>query len=222
MLQPSTIRFLKELTKNNNKPWIDEHRNNYLDAKADFEKLVAVVIKETATFDSDVSELQVKNCTYRQNRDVRFSKDKRPYKNNMGAYIAREGKKSMYAGYYFHFEPGGKSFTGGGLWMPEAPNLKKVRQEIDYCFTEFSKIIKNKDFKKEYGDLEQTSDIKLINLPRGYEKENPAVEYLKLKSLLALKPITDKELMEEDLAKKIIRSFKALMPLVKFINRSPE
>ena len=106
--------------------------------------------------------------------------------------------------------------------MPEAPNLKKVRQEIDYCFTEFSKIIKNKNFKKEYGDLEQTSDIKLINLPRGYEKENPAVEYLKLKSLLALKPITDKELMEEDLAKKIIRSFKALMPLVKFINRSLE
>ena len=222
MLQSSTIKFLKDLTRNNNKPWIDEHRNDYLNAKADFENFVAILIKETAAFDSEVKDLLVKDCTYRQNRDVRFSKDKRPYKNNMGAYIARDGKKSVFAGYYFHFEPGGKCFTGGGLWMPETADLKKVRQEIDYCYKEFTAIVNNKNFKITFGNLEQSSNYKLVNLPRGYEKENPAVEYLKLKSFLALKPISDKELLEKDLAKKVIQSFKALMPLVKFINRSLE
>ncbi len=222
MLISSTIKFLKDLPKNNSKLWFDEHRNDFVNAKTDFENLVKVLILKTAAFDSDVKDLLVKNCTYRQNRDVRFSKDKKPYKNNMGAYIAREGKKSVYAGYYFHFEPGGKSFAGGGLWMPEAPNLKKVRQEIDYCFAEFAELIKNKNFKKEYGDLEMTGDVKLINLPRGYDKDNPAIEYLKLKSFLALKPISDKELMDKDLSEKILQSFKALTPLVKFINRSME
>lgn len=222
MLQQSTLKFLKSLSKNNNKFWFDAHRNQYLEAKKDFENFVSFLIKKTAQFDGDVKDLQVKDCVFRINRDIRFSKDKTPYKINMGASINRGGKKSIYAGYYFHAEPGGKSFAGGGLWMPMAPELKKIRQEIDYNLDEFKSIIANKSFIAEYKQLESSPDVKLNNLPRGYDKENPAGEYLKFKSLIATKPLTDEELTNNKLAEKIIKAFKALTPLIKFINKAIE
>lgn len=222
MLQQSTLKFLKSLSKNNNKFWFDAHRNQYLEAKKDFENFVSFLIKKTAQFDSDVKDLQAKDCVFRINRDIRFSKDKTPYKINMGASINRGGKKSIYAGYYFHAEPGGKSFAGGGLWMPMAPELKKIRQEIDYNLDEFKSIIANKSFIAEYKQLESSPDVKLNNLPRGYDKENPAGEYLKFKSLIATKPLTDEELTNNKLAEKIIKAFKALTPLIKFINKAIE
>lgn len=222
MLQSSTLQFLKTLSRNNNKVWFDAHRDQYLDAKKDFENFVSAIIKKTATFDSDVKDLQVKDCVFRINRDIRFSKNKTPYKTNMGASFDRGGKKSIYAGYYFHAEPGGKSFVGGGIWMPMAPELKKIRQEIDYCFDEFKNIIEYKNFVSEYKELESTPDAKLNNLPRGYEKENPAGEYLKFKSILALKYLPDEDLISNKLTDKTIKAFKALMPLVKFINKALE
>lgn len=222
MLQPSTIQFLKRLSKNNNKPWFDTHRNAYLDAKLDFENFVAGLIKETAKFDPDVKDLQAKKCVFRINRDIRFSKNKIPYKTNMGASLDRGGKKSIYAGYYFHTQPNGKSFAGGGIWMPMAPELKKIRQEIDYSLDEFKKIIENKNFVTTYGELENTPDVRLNNLPRGYDKDNPAGEYLKFKSMIALQPLTDDDLTSKNLTGKTIKAFKALTPLVKFINRAIE
>lgn len=222
MLQSSTVQFLKTLSKNNNKVWFDAHRDLYLDAKKDFENFVSILIKKTATFDSDVKELQVKECVFRINRDIRFSKNKTPYKTNMGASFDRGGKKSIYAGYYFHAEPGGKSFAGGGIWMPMAPELKKIRQEIDYSFDEFKSVVENKNFISEHKELENTPDVKLNNLPRGYDKENPAGEYLKFKSLIAIKYLPDEDLTSNKLADKTIKAFKALTPLVKFINKALE
>jgi uncharacterized protein (TIGR02453 family) len=222
MLQLSTLQFLKSLSKNNNKVWLDAHRNQYMDAKSDFENFVSILIKKTAQFDSNVKELQVKDCVFRLNRDIRFSKNKTPYKINMGASINRGGKKSIYAGYYFHVEPGGKSFVGGGLWMPMSGELKKIRQEIDYCFDEFKSIVEGKSFVSEYKELESTPDVKLNNLPRGYDKENPAGEYLKFKSLIATKYLSDADLTNNKLTEKAIKAFKALMQLVKFINKALE
>jgi uncharacterized protein (TIGR02453 family) len=222
MLQSSTVQFLKSLSKNNNKVWLDAHRDQYMEARKDFENFVADLIKKTAQFDSDVKELQVKECVFRLNRDIRFSKDKTPYKINMGASINRGGKKSIYAGYYFHVEPGGKSFAGGGLWMPMTSELKKIRQEIDYCFSEFKGIVADKSFVSEYKELENTPDVKLNNLPRGYDKENPAGEYLKFKSLIATKYLPDEDLTSNKLADKTIKAFKSLMPLIKFINKALE
>lgn len=222
MLQSSTLQFLKSLSKNNNKPWFDAHRNEFLEAKKDFENFVATIIKKTAQFDNDIKDLQIKDCVFRINRDIRFSKNKTPYKTNMGASINRAGKKSIYAGYYFHIEPGGKSFAGGGLWMPMTTELKKIRQEIDYNLDEFKSIVDNKNFISEYKELENTPDVKLNNLPRGYDKENPAGEYLKFKSLIATKYLSDEDLTSNKLAEKTIKSFKTLMPLVKFINKALE
>ncbi|SRR5258706_7723442 len=222
MFQQSTLSFLKNLSKNNNKPWFEEHRNNYALAKNDFENFVSQLIKTTGAFDDTVKELQAKECTFRLNRDIRFSKDKTPYKINMGASINQGGKKSIFAGYYFHLEPGNKSFAGGGLLMPMPAELKKVRQEIDYNFDEFTGIIKNKPFVQNYTDLDTTEEIKLTNLPRGYDKGNPAAEYLKLKSFIALKKINDNMLLLPQLITETKKAFEALMPFIKFLNRAME
>jgi uncharacterized protein (TIGR02453 family) len=222
MISETTTRFLKQLAKNNNKFWLDAHRSEYLMAKNDFEKFVSQVIEGLPVFDDDIKDLEVKDCTFRLNRDIRFSKDKTPYKRNMGASFNRGGKKSVFAGYYFHLEPGGKSFTGGGLWMPMTAELKKIRQEIDYSFNEFKNILADKKFKKQYKKLESTADYKLTNLPRGYEKENEAAEFLKLKSFLATKCIPDMALSQSSLLPNTLKSFEALMPLIKFLNKALE
>jgi len=221
MFQSSTIRFLKELKKNNNKPWFDNHREKYLSAKVDFENFIGKLLHATSAFDTDMKELLVKNCTFRINRDIRFSKDKTPYKTNMGASLNRGGKKSIFAGYYFHLEPG-KSFAGGGLWMPTAPELKKLRQEIDYCFPEFNKIIASSAFKTQYEGLEMNEGHMLVNVPKGYDKENPAASFLKLKSFVATRDIPDALLTNPALINEVARAFKTLHPLVKFMNRSME
>lgn len=220
MFQTATLNFLTNLSKNNNKIWLDENRNRYLAAKNDFENFVSSLIKKIAAFDNDIKELQAKDCTFRLNRDIRFSKDKTPYKVNMGASLNKGGKKSIYAGYYFHLEPGNKSFAGGGLWMPMPPELKKVRQEIDYNFDEFQGILNSKKFVEHFTELEATKDIKLTNVPREYEKTNPAAEYLKLKSFIATKPIRDAELTHSLLLSHTVKAFQALAPLVRFLNNS--
>ena len=140
MLQKSTVQFLRDLKKNNSKEWFDTNRKKYESAKNDYEALVGDVIKQLSKTDESIAHLEPKQCVFRINRDVRFSKDKSPYKTNMGMYFSKGGKKSFYAGYYFHLQPGG-SFVAGGLWMPMPPELKKVRQEIDYNWEEFKKIV---------------------------------------------------------------------------------
>ena len=221
MLQSSTLSYISKLSKNNNKQWFESHRPIFEDAKADFEKLVERIIESFGKIDPDIAPLKAKYCTFRQYRDVRFSKNKTPYKVNMGASFDRGGKKSGLAGYYLHLEPGNKSMIGGGLWMPEAPSLKKVRQEIDYCFDEFSKIIHAPAFIKTYGDLER-GEYSLSREPKGYEKDNPAIEYLKLKSFVAIRMVDDKEVTSDKYFKNIIADFTTLMPLIKFINRALE
>ena len=222
MISPSTISFLKSLKKNNNKPWFDANREKYLEAKYNFEEFVASLLSKFTLVDEDLKELLPKNCTFRINRDIRFSKNKTPYKINLSASFNRGGKKSIYAGYYFHLQPGGNSFVGGGLWRPEPAELKKLRQEIDYCFPEFKKIITAAAFKKNYSELEKDENQMLVNVPKGYEKENPAVDFLRMKSFVATKNIADADLTNPALTKEVIQSFKALMPLIKFINRAFE
>ncbi|HZW70528.1 MAG TPA: DUF2461 domain-containing protein, partial [Hanamia sp.] len=136
MIPASTLSFLKSLKKNNNKPWFDANREKYLETRNNFEQFVALLLQKMILFDEDLKELEYKNCLFRINRDVRFSKDKTPYKINFSASFNKGGKKSIYAGYYLHVQPGDNSFIGGGLWRPEPEQLKKVRQEIDYCFPE--------------------------------------------------------------------------------------
>ncbi len=221
MLQASTIKFLKDLKKNNTKEWFDKNRKTYEAAKEDFAQLVDTVIQQFGKKDTSIATLTAKDCMFRINRDVRFSKDKSPYKSNMGASFSKGGKKVIAAGYYFHCEPG-QAFVGGGLWMPDADVVKKVRQEIDYSFDVFSKIIKNKKFVAQYKGLEISDETSLTREPKGYEKDNPAIQFIKLKSWLAVTSLTDADLIDKNLTKKIVTSFEALQPLIEFLNRGIE
>ena len=222
MLQTSTIKFLKDLKKNNNKPWFDKNRKVYEAAKADFISFIQAVIDQHGKKDASIKNLLAKDCLFRINRDVRFAKDKSPYKTNMGASINKGGRKAENsAGYYFHLEPGGV-FTGGGIWMPMPDELKKVRQEIDYNFTDFKKIIAAKKFKTVYGELSSNPEYKLSRVPKGYDPENPAAEFLKLKSYIAMIKISDADLTSKDLVKKTVAAFQALQPLIEFLNKSME
>lgn len=221
MLHTTTIKFLKDLKKNNTKEWFDANRKTYENAKGDYTNLVAEIIKQFSPKDAGIAELQPKDCMFRINRDVRFSKDKSPYKTNMGAFFATGGKKSPLAGYYFHLEPG-SCFVGGGLWMPDAANVKKVRQEIDYSWEEFSGIIHSKKFKTLYGELDRSEGYALSREPKGYEKDNPAIEYIKLKSWVANSPVNDSDLTDKSLVKKIIAAFETLQPMITFLNKGLE
>jgi uncharacterized protein (TIGR02453 family) len=213
------ISFLKKLAKNNNKPWFDANRPIYVEAKAEFEDFVNSLIGAYGKHDPSIAHLTAKECIFRINRDVRFSKDKSPYKSNFGASISSGGKKSPFAGYYVHIEPGA-SFVGGGMWMPMPEQLAKVRQEIDYNFNEFQSLLKSPAFKKQYQQLYKGADTSLTRVPKGYDADNPAAEYLKLKSFIAMRPVTDEEIASGELEKICVNAFKALKPLVEFINRS--
>lgn len=220
MLQSSTLKFLKDLKKNNNKPWFDANRKRYEVAKADFVQFIQSVIDKYSKKDKSLTGMKAKECIFRINRDIRFSKDKSPYKPNFGASINKDGRKAFSsAGYYFHLEPG-QLFLGGGIYQPMPAELNKVRQEVDYCFNEFKKIITSRKFKSVYGDLDKSKEFLLSRVPKGYEADNPAAEYLKLKSYLAITQLNDKEVTSKNLLKKTTAAFESLKPMIDFLNRA--
>jgi uncharacterized protein (TIGR02453 family) len=216
MLQKNTIAFLKELKQNNNKPWFDTNRPKYENAKEDFAQLITEIILATGKFDSGIGALTSKDCTFRLNRDIRFSKDKTPYKTNLGAGFNAGGKSAINAGYYLHIQPG-NSFVGGGFWMPAADVLSKIRQEVDYNFADFKKIIGNKSFKNNFIEgLEKGNS--LVRPPKGYTEDNPAIEYLKLKSFVVTKPLKDADIISPSLVKDVAAIFKSMQPFLQFLN----
>lgn len=211
-----SLDFLKALSEHNDKSWMDENRKLYETEKKSFEAFVSALIGEISVFDPAIGDLAPKDCIFRLNRDIRFSKDKSPYKTNFGAAMAIGGKKSNKAAYYIHIEPG-KSFLGGGIWMPEAPVLKNIRQEIDYGFEDFQKLIKAKAFTSHF---KQMDGDKLSRAPKGYEEDNPAIEYLKHKSFTVGKPLTDKEVAHKDFVQHCAEAFAAMKPFIDFLNQS--
>lgn len=221
MIQLSTIRFLNDLSANNHKNWFEEHRNAYEAARTDFLQLTQEIIAQFGKTERSLAELQAKECMFRINRDVRFSKNKNPYKTNFAAVFSKGGKKSGLAGYYIHLESE-QCMIGGGIWMPEPDQIKKIRQEIDYNTEDFQKIIRNKNFRNVYGDLYMGSDVKLTRPPKDYEPMHPAIEYLKLKSWVATVALSKEKVLSKDLTKNIVNGFKAVMPLITFINQSLE
>lgn len=219
MLEPQTLKFLSGLKKNNNKPWFDAHRAQYEAARIDFQNFIQLVIDHLGRTDTAIAGQHARDCLFRLNRDIRFSNDKTPYKKAFGASIKWGGRKSIYAGYYFHLEPGA-SFIGGGLWMPEAPALKAVRQEIDYNWDEFQSLLSAKAFKTNFNDLYKGGDVSLVKMPKGYTVDHPAIDYLKLKSFIAETHIPDAVLTTAALHKKTVAAFEALYPFLQFLNRA--
>lgn len=217
MIQQSTLQFLKNLKKNNNKDWFDTNRDAYESAKTNFREFIDELITGISKFDPSVKNLEAKHCVFRINRDIRFSTDKTPYKRNMGASISPGGKKAVSAGYYFHLEPGA-SFLAGGMWQPEPPLLNAIRQEIDYNTDEFRKILGAKSFKTYFGSLSDEDKLKAV--PKGYDKTHPAIELLKHKSFIVVHDVPDKTILSKDFAKQCGKVFNAIQPLNSFLRRA--
>jgi len=218
MVQPTTIEFLKELKSNNSKSWFDQNRKRYDKMKSDYISLAGRILEQMKDIDPSLDMVTAKDCIFRINRDVRFSADKSPYKTNLGIALHPGGKKFNLAAYYLHIEPG-QSFIGGGLWMPEAPLLSKVRKEIHYFYHDLVDILNNPLYKKTFGSLDVEDGQKLTRPPKGYKAEDPAIEFLKLKSFTASTPLPDEMLTSDKLVGHIIDTFTILKPLIGFINR---
>lgn len=218
MLQTDTLDFLKELKVNNSKTWFDFNRKRYDKVKADYIAFAGILIDEMKKVDHSLDLLTPKDCIFRINRDIRFSTDKSPYKTNLGIALHPGGKKFNLAAYYFHIEPD-LSFIGGGMWMPESHLLAKVRKEIHYFYNDLRDILDNKDFKNTFGDLDVEEGQKLSRPPKGYDADDPAIEYIKLKSFTVSTQISDDMLTSKQLLPQVIASFTTLKPFIGFVNR---
>ncbi len=216
MIDKATLKFLSDLKKNNVKEWFDANRKRYEAAKEDIYGTVEELIKAIGAFDEDIASLQVKDCTFRINRDIRFAKDKTPYKTNIAGYFSKGGKKSDYAGYYLHIEPG-QTFAAAGCWWPETKQLAAIRQEIDYNFDEWKKIISAKKFKSTFAEGVSKKDT-LQRAPKGYDEENPAIEFIKMKSFVVYRQLPDTELPDKNFVKNIASIFSAAKPMIDFLN----
>ncbi len=220
MIHKSTLKFLTAIDKNNNREWFEKNKKNYESAKDDFKSWIDKIINDSHKISDNYENLTSKDCVFRIYRDVRFSKNKLPYKNNMGAQLKKGGKKSPFCGFYIHIEPSkNASFIAGGFWMPEGDVLKKVRQEIEYNTDDFKKIINDKKFKTLYGALE---DHKLKKAPKGIDPSHPDIELLKFTSYVVSAPIDNSDLTSEKLNKQIIKALKTIQPFLDFLNTAIE
>jgi uncharacterized protein (TIGR02453 family) len=219
MIHPETLRFLKDLASNNHKEWFDANRKRYESARNNFLDLVAALIDGLSGFDSDIaaSQLDPKRTIMRINRDIRFSKDKTPYKTNFFTFINKEGKKSPYGGYYVSISPE-ESFFGGGIYMPDNKILAAIRQEIDYNLNEWEQIVHAESLQNIFGEVKPSG--LLSRPPKGYEKDHAAVEWLKFKGYYTQKFLQSEALTHRNLTERILTGFRAAKPLVDFINRS--
>ena len=216
MLKSTTLKFLTDLKKNNNREWFAINKARYDAAKSDFHQFIAsLILKASKTYPA-LSTLEVKDCVFRIYRDVRFSKIKVPYKVNFSAQLKEGGKKSGKCGFYIHIEPAGNaSFIAGGYWMPEAPVLKKLRQEVEYNTADFKAILNNKTFKKWYPALEEH---KLKKAPRGVDPTHPDIELLKYNSYVVTHPINTKDLTDKSLEKTLLKGLEVIKPFLDFLN----
>ncbi|MFZ7105791.1 MAG: DUF2461 domain-containing protein [Bacteroidota bacterium] len=213
-IQPKTFAFLKALKKNNNRDWFNDHKSEYENAKDNVLGFIQELVVAFSTFDSSLRGLEAKDCLFRIYRDTRFSKDKTPYKTNLGASINAGGKKSMGPGYYVHLEPGG-SFIAGGIWMPPADEVKKIRQEIDYNGKDLKKVLTKPSFKKAFGGLSREHALKTA--PKGYPKDHPDIELLKLNSFIVWKNVSDKDILGPKSIKSLTTLGKEMKPLMDFL-----
>lgn len=219
MLSKNSLQFLDDLKANNNRDWFLDNKKRYEVFKKDYQQLVGDFLDAMKPLDPSLEMLEVKNCTFRINRDIRFSKDKSPYKDHIGVWLSSGSKGMNRSGYYVHIARAG-SFIAGGFYCPEAEDLKKVRKEIAYFYEDLEEILKEKNFKKEFGDFDRNEANLLKNPPRGYEKDHPAIEFLKLKSFETSQKFDVEEVTKEDFVSKMTKKLILLKPLNDFINRA--
>lgn len=218
-----SIKFLTDLRDNNNREWFAAHKGEYNEALSEFNSFVEELIEGISTFDASVKGLTVKDCTYRIYRDTRFSNDKTPYKTHLGAYICRGGKKSGYAGYYFHLEPTGDGLLGcnimsSGIYMPEPKVLKSIREDIlDNGDRYLEAIKKAKGFRI---DTEGGNSLK--RNPAGFPPGSQYDDLLRLRNIYLEKRFGNEYALDGDLVKNLVRDFKSTYDFLRMVNMAVE
>lgn len=216
-IKNTTLSFLADLKDNNDREWFQKNRKRYDDARQNFEEFVQALIDEIAVFEPLMKGLEARTCTYRIYRDIRFSNDKTIYKTHMGAFIVKGGKNNgdKFAGYYFHIEPGNNSMIAGGAYIPPMPWLTAIRENIGEKGDKLIRIISDKKFAGYFGDIEGE---KLKTAPKGFPRDHKYIELLKMKSYLASRMITDKEVLGPECFDLVVTGAKLMKPLNDFLN----
>lgn len=217
MIEKTTLEFLCELAVNNNREWFMDNKKRFDSAQDNVTAFAGYLIGEIGKFDGEVAAIDPKSCVFRIYRDVRFSKDKSPYKINLGSYISPGGRKSMQPGYYFHLQPG-HSFVAGGKHVPDGPELLKIRTAIAENTADFLKIVEKKSFRETFGEMRGE---KLRSAPKGFDPDHKAVEYLKLKEFMAYTELPDdKFLISAEFPKHLVKLMKEMYPLVAYLRKA--
>ena len=219
----ASLTFLRGLKRNNNRPWFEAHRDDYeRHVKEPMAALVLALDREFREFAPEIVG-EPKRSMFRIHRDVRFSKDKSPYKTHAACWFFHAGGSSKVgreahgggAGFYFHLEPGA-CFMGGGIWMPPAPALKKLRIAIADDPATFGRIVNAAAFRRRFGALDTEASLKRV--PRGYAPDHPAAEWLKLQSYVVGRPVTDAQVKSGRLPALLAADYEVMLPLVRWLN----
>ncbi|MEP2346995.1 MAG: DUF2461 domain-containing protein, partial [Algoriphagus sp.] len=210
--------FLTGLAGNNNKEWLDQHRSDYNETMEDFALFNQNLIDSISAFDKSIamSDLQGKDCIPRLNRDLRFTKDKSPYKTYLYSIINEGGRKSGKAGYFIVMNPG-ECYIGAGAFQPVPELLKKIRQEIDYNFEDWTKIVQDSNLLKAFPDG-VVSQESLQKVPKGFDIDSPAKDYLKMKGFFVRNYYPDTFFLRKENYNTIVENFKACQHLNQFVN----
>ncbi len=201
-ISPDTLQFLKDLAANNDRDWFAANKPRYQAAWEDMKNFVAAVDAEMSKFDVlEGSKL------FRIYRDVRFSKDKSPYKSNLSAGFKRATAKRR-GGFYLHIQPG-ESFVGGGFWAPNPADLRRIRDEFQLDAKPIRKIIASKNFQKYFGEL-QGEGVKTA--PKGFSKDDPNIDLIRKKQFVVSRKFSDAEVLKPGFGKEVAQTFKAMLP----------
>ena len=224
------LKYLRQLARNNNREWYLANKAEYLAVRADFEQGVAQAIGRIASFDPTIAHLSVRDCTYRFNRDTRFSADKSPYKNHFGAYIAAHGKKALHGGYYLHLEPGHCLVSAGNYWLP-TNILTSCRNEIMGNEAQWLQCVENAEFQKYFGGPMEGSTFseaweqpqgfgleRLKTCPAGFPRDYPYVRYLRLKNYCVWHHVPDDFFQGDGWLDAMEPMLRAAKPMMDFIN----
>ena len=220
------LSFLTAVAENNNRPWFQEHKAEYLAAKEDFEDGIRQAIARIASFDTSIAHVTVRDTVYRFYRDTRFSPDKSPYKRHLGAYIAAHGKKSLHGGYYIHLEPGNCMLACGDYYLP-TNILTACRNEIMANEEEWLKCVKNKDFLRLFGrpggdfdrDRRGFGLSLLKTCPAGFPKDYEHIEYLRMKDYCCWTKVDDGFFEGDQWLEPMAEIFTIAKPMMDFMNR---
>lgn len=211
-IQKSALSFLQDLKRNNNREWFTENKKRFQFENDQFISFAEDILQEMNKSDN-IETPTGKKSVFRIYRDIRFSKNKTPYKTHFSGSFKR-ATEELRGGYYFHIEPG-NSFIGGGFWGPNPKDLLRIRKEIQTDASELKEIINAKQFVSTFGQLDGE---KVKTVPRGFDKNHPDLELLRFKQFIISKKISDKEILHENFSSKVSETFKAMRPFFNYMS----